>query len=84
MPQLKMALIAVTALSGAMLSSASAMPVSNLAAAAQESSDIQNVRVVCGPFRCWWQPNYYYYPRYRYWGPRYHWWYRRWWWHRRW
>jgi hypothetical protein len=77
MPQLKMALIAVIALSGATLGSASAMPVSNLAAAAQESSDIQNVRVVCGPFRCWWQPNYY-------WGPRYHWWYRRWWWHRRW
>jgi hypothetical protein len=70
---------------GVMLSwgSASAMPVGGLAAAAHESSaEIQNVRVVCGPYRCWWQPNYYYWgPRYRYWGRpyAYRWGYRRWW-----
>ena len=85
MLKLKIALIAVTALSGTMLSSASAMPVTNLAAAAQESSAIQNVRLVCGPYRCWWQPNYFY-PRYRAWayeGPRYRYWHR-YGWHRRW
>lgn len=78
MLNLKIALIAVTALSAAMLSSASAMPVSNLAASAQESSDIQNVRVVCGPYRCWWRPNYFY-PRHRYSAyddPRYRYWHR--------
>ncbi len=42
---------------------ASALPAGNLAAATAElSTDIQNVAWVCGPYRCWWQPNYYYYP----------------------
>ena len=89
MRHLKMALIVATALFGATLisRSASAMPVSDLAAAANElSGDVQNVRWVCGPYRCWWQPNYYAYrdwgPRYRYWGPRpyaYRWGHRGWW-----
>jgi hypothetical protein len=39
---------------------ASAMPVSGLANAASEMvTDVQNVRWVCGPFRCWWRPSYY-------------------------
>jgi hypothetical protein len=34
-------------------------------------SSLENVRWVCGPFRCWWRPNYYafYGPR-PFWGPR--------------
>jgi hypothetical protein len=36
------------------------------------------VRVVCGPYRCWWRPNYFY-PRHRYSAyddPRYRYWHR--------
>jgi hypothetical protein len=65
------------------MSGASAMPVSNLIPAAKEiSTGIQDVRWVCRPLRCWWQPNFitpYY--GYRYWGPRrfaYRWDHRRW------
>jgi hypothetical protein len=89
MKTLKIALVVATALGGTCLisGSASALPVSGLAAASKETStEIQNVRWVCGPYRCWWQPNYYAYrywgPRYRYWGPRayaYRWGHRRWW-----
>ena len=89
MRHLKMALIVATALFGATLisRSASAMPVSDLAVAANEfSDDVQNVRWVCGPYRCWWQPNYdadrYWGPGYRHWGSRafaYRWGHRRWW-----
>jgi hypothetical protein len=39
------------------------------------SSNVENVRWVCGPYRCWWRPNYYY-GWYRPWGWRYGW--RRW------
>jgi hypothetical protein len=85
MKHLKIAIIAATAVFGATLVSASAMPVSNLAVAGRDlSADVQNVGWVCGPYRCWWQPNYYAHrywgPRYRYWGPRaYAWGHRRWW-----
>jgi hypothetical protein len=88
MKTLKIALVAATALGGTCLisDSASAMPVSGLAAASKEtSSEIQDVRWVCGPYRCWWQPNYFYgyrYYGYPYWRPRpyaYRWGYRRWW-----
>jgi hypothetical protein len=87
MRHLKIALVAATALLGATFvsRSASAMPVGGLAAATNElSAAIQNVRWVCGPYRCWWQPNYaygYWGPRFRYWGPRayaYRWGHRRW------
>jgi hypothetical protein len=77
MKTLKMALVAATALGGAFLvsGSASAMPVGGLAAASKElSTDIQDVRWVCGYYRCWWQPNYYYSHRrygYRHYGYRY-------------
>jgi hypothetical protein len=54
---------------GAVLSAASflaqpaaAVPVSNLASAAEQLSTTQNVAWVCGPFRCWWTPRYYYAP----------------------
>jgi hypothetical protein len=95
MRDLKIALFAATALFGVMLvpRSASAMPVSDLAAANEFSADIQNVHWACAPYRCGWQPNYYY--AYPYWRPRltpyayhrgyrltpyaYSWGYRRWW-----
>ncbi len=56
-------LIAAAALSSAAMlaTPASAMPTDNLAKAA--STNIEQVRWVCGPFRCWWRPNY--------WGPGY-------------
>ena len=53
---------------------AHAMPVGDLAAASAEISDgIQNVRWVCGPYRCWWRPNYFAYgPRFYYGPPRFY------------
>jgi hypothetical protein len=40
---------------------ATAMPVGNLATAAGQLSNTQDVAWVCGPFRCWWAPRYRYY-----------------------
>ena len=48
------------------------------AAAAPAPAGIENARWVCGPWRCWWRPNYYYRP----WG--YYGWHRPWGWHRGW
>ena len=72
---------------------AQAMPVDGLAIATARVADgIQNVRWVCGPYRCWWRPNYYmnapsyYYGRPRFYGygygprPFYRFGYRRWGW----
>jgi hypothetical protein len=55
---------------------AAAMPVDNIARASQANANIDQVRWVCGPYRCWWRPNYYYGPRFYvaprvWWGPRY-------------
>jgi hypothetical protein len=54
------------------------MPI-GLATHADIASNVEQVRWVCGPYRCWWRPNYYgaygYYggPRYYgYGGPRYY------------
>jgi hypothetical protein len=60
------ALITATALgSAAMVAGpASAMPVDNLADAA--ASNVEQVRWVCGPYRCWWRPGPYFY------GPRFY------------
>ena len=72
MQKLKIALIAATALGGASLvaPAASTMPLAGLAEAPNAlSADVQNVRWVCGPYRCWWRPG---------WG----WGYRRWGWRR--
>jgi hypothetical protein len=98
MRALKTALVAVAALGGALLGTASAapMPVGGLAAAAKElSGDLQNVRWVCGWYRCWWRPAFYYayrplyyrpvvvyaYPVYPVYAyPAYGWGWRRWWW----
>jgi hypothetical protein len=64
MHSLKIALVTGTLLGSASLiaPAASAMPTSGLAAASNQlAADLQNVAWVCGPYRCWWRPNY--------WGP---------------
>jgi len=49
---------------------ASAMPVVDVVPAVQQMSGLQDVRWVCGPYRCWWQPG-------PYWGhPYWHHWHR--------
>src|SRR6266700_7797230 len=73
----KTAIAATLALgaAGLLLSpAAQAMPVDGLATATASFADgIQNVRWVCGPFRCWWRPNYYAYgPGYYYGPPRFY------------
>jgi hypothetical protein len=75
MSNLRLAAIGVAALCGVALQSgtAAAMPISGLANAASETAaGLEQVRWVCGPFRCWWRPNYYpYYGAYA-WGPRFY------------
>jgi hypothetical protein len=40
-----------------MAGTASAMPINGqLAATAPSATDAQQVRWVCGPYRCWWRP----------------------------
>jgi hypothetical protein len=46
-----------------------------LAKSADQVAQVEQARWVCGPFRCWWRPNYYgyyghygYRPFYRHWG----------------
>ena len=61
---------------GSMLESAAAMPVDNIARATQANANVEQVHWVCGRYRCWWRPNYYYHPRVYvaprvWWGPRY-------------
>ena len=56
-------MLATAALCGGLWSvSASAMPIANLAQ--DVANNVENVRWVCGPFRCWWRPG----PRWGY-GP---------------
>jgi hypothetical protein len=75
MTRLTTVLASAAVLSAAMIGSAAAMPAAPLASAAQTQSGIQQARWVCGPYRCWWRPNYY-----GYYGPRpYHYgWHRHW------
>jgi hypothetical protein len=60
---------------------ASAMPIDNLASGTL--ANVEQARVVCGPYRCWWRPNYYGYRAYGFYGPRRHW-GRHWGWRHRW
>jgi hypothetical protein len=58
MANAKATLAAAAFLSLSMVGSAAAVvPVSNLPNAAKASAGIQDVRWVCGPFRCFWRPN---------------------------
>jgi hypothetical protein len=81
--------LVMTALAGAILTFASSanamtntMP-AGLAKSADQVGQVEQARWVCGPFRCWWRPNYPYgyygyyggyRPFYRPWG-----WHRGWW-----
>src|SRR5882757_4431666 len=73
MSKTKTAIAATLALGVATLllsPTARAMPVDGLATATASVADgIQNVRWVCGPYRCWWRPNYYAYGPGYYYGP---------------
>jgi hypothetical protein len=65
-----------------LIGKASAAPLNGMAAVSQQvTNEVQNVRWVCGPYRCWWRPGPYWRP-YGYWGPRWGW--HRWGWHRHW
>jgi hypothetical protein len=83
MTSLRIAALAFAALSAATASgTVSAMPADGLAPAAQQvAGDVQDVRWVCGPYRCWWTPGPYWGGPY--WGPRpnwHHWgWHHHWW-----
>jgi hypothetical protein len=69
MTKLKL-LLATAALCGGLgMTTASAMPVANLPNVL--ATDVESVRWVCGPYRCWWRPGWYgprwgYGPRWRY------------------
>ncbi len=58
MASLRMTGLAVAALlsSGMVVGPASAMPANGLQATAAQMAAVQNVRWVCGPYRCWWGP----------------------------
>jgi len=64
MAMLKLSGLALAAVLGAGLATgpASAMPANGLASAATQAAatnGVQDVRYVCGPYRCWWRPGYY-------------------------
>jgi len=80
---LAISLLAGVALCGIVSAPAAAMPMSNVAAAASDLALGQNVRYVCGKYRCWWRPDYScgYAPSYYAWyGYAPGWGYRRFWW----
>ena len=86
MRHLNIAVLAVTAVLSvsALGGSASAMPLSGLASIPTQRADtVEQVRWVCGPFRCWWHPSPYWGPHYGYWG-WHRWGWRGWGWHRHW
>jgi hypothetical protein len=60
MRSLRSALLITAALcSGALsITPAAAMPVAKSVVASDDA--VQTVAFACGPFRCWWRPNYYY------------------------
>jgi hypothetical protein len=61
MKTIKFALVGAVSLAGLAFASvpASAMPNGLSALSEAQLSDVQDVRWVCGPFRCWWRPNWY-------------------------
>jgi hypothetical protein len=53
--------IAAVLAAGLGAGAAQAMPAANLAPASTALTHAAEVAWVCGPYRCWWQPNYYRY-----------------------
>jgi hypothetical protein len=77
MQKLKCVLAAAAAVGAITLGSGSASAMPNGLPTSVLSSDVENVRWVCGPYRCWWRPNYYY-GGYGFYGPRWRHGWRRW------
>ena len=75
MNRFKYVLAGAAALTTVALASGGASAMPNGLSSDALASNVEQVRWVCGPYRCWWRPNYYGYygPR---WGWRYGW--RRW------
>jgi hypothetical protein len=74
MNRLKYVLAGAAALGAVALASGSASAMPNGLSWNALASNVEQVRWVCGPYRCWWRPNYYY--GYYGWGPRWRYWHR--------
>jgi hypothetical protein len=74
MNRLKYVLAGAAALGAVALASGSASAMPNGLSSNALASNVEQVRWVCGPHRCWWRPNYYY--GYYGWGPRWRYWHR--------
>lgn len=78
MSKLKLMFTAAALCGGLTATAVSAMPIAPVAA--NTAASVEQVHWVCGPYRCWWRPNYYgggyygygYYPRRHYWGHPYY------------
>ena len=75
MKRLKYVLAGAAALGAVAFASGSASAMPNGLSSNALASNVEQVRWVCGPYRCWWRPNVYY--GYYGWGPRWRYW-RRW------
>jgi hypothetical protein len=75
MNRLKYVLAGAAALAAVALASGSASAMPNGLSSDALASNVEQVRWVCGPYRCWERPNYYY--GYYGWGPRWRYWRRR-------
>ncbi len=79
MSKTKLMIAAAVLCGGLTATAASAMPIAPVQA--DTAKQVDQVRWVCGPHRCWWRPNYYggyygayaYDPRHRYWRHRHYW-----------
>ena len=92
-PALALAAVLGTGVIVGTAGAASAMPVNQLALAAKQITEgAQDVRWVCGPYRCWWRPGPYCHGPYwgwhrhywggwgwHHWGWRHHYWHRHYW-----
>ena len=71
MNRLKYVLAGAAALGAVAFASGSASAMPNGLSSDALSSNANVEQVLCGPYRCWWRPNYYGYygwgPRWRYW-----------------
>jgi hypothetical protein len=64
MSKTKLMIAAAILCGGLTATAASAMPIAPVQA--DTTAQVEQVRWVCGPFRCWWQPGYYGYYGYGY------------------
>src|SRR5689334_13466807 len=57
MRKLQLFFVAATLSGGLTATAASAMPIAPIQA--DTAAQLEQVRWVCSPYRCWWRPNYY-------------------------